>query len=130
MKKIFLLSIILLTAFAAMSQTSRNGNDNLQLRNQQASSVYLADDFIENISVYPNPVIDMLKVAFKSSRKSLAVISIFNNIGKQVFSQEYPVEQGNNIISVDFRSKLIEPGIYFVQCVAEKEIFTRKLIVK
>src|SRR5665811_2284025 len=112
MKKILLLSIILISVFAARSQTSRNGTDNLQFKNQQASSVYSTDDFIENITVYPNPVIDMLKVTFKSSRKSFAVITIFNNIGKQVISQEYPVEQGNNIISVDIRSKAIEPGIY------------------
>lgn len=130
MKKILLLVIIFISVIAAEAQSSRNGVENLQSKNSQVSSVNPTDGIIESVTVYPNPVTDLLKVAFKSNRKCVALISLFNNIGKQIYTQESAVEQGNNLILIDIRSKAIEPGIYFVQCVAENEIFTRKLIIK
>lgn len=131
MKKIFLLLIIFISVLASSAQTPINRNENFQSKNVQlASSVDLTDGFIDNLTVYPNPVIDVLKVSFKSGRKSIVAISLFNNIGKQVYNQESVVETGNNIISIDIRSKAIEPGIYFIKFVAEKDVFTRKLVVK
>ena len=89
-----------------------------------------AELLIDNVTVYPNPVVDLLKVSFKSNRNSTAVISLFNNIGKQVLSQESLVETGNNLLTLDVRTKAVEPGIYFFQCVVENEVITRKLIIK
>jgi hypothetical protein len=88
------------------------------------------DNFIENLAIYPNPVVDQLKVSFKSNNQGIVVVSLFNTIGKQVFRQENTIETGNNIISINIKNYLIEPGIYFVKIEAETEIFTRKLIVK
>jgi len=130
MKKIFLLILIFISVVAVEAQSSHNGAENFQAKNPQISSVIPTDGFIESITVYPNPVTDLLKVSFRSNRKSIAVISLFNNIGKQVYTQESTVDPGNNLFSIDIRNKAIEPGIYFVQCIAENEIFTRKLIVK
>lgn len=131
MKKIFLLFTIFISVLAASSQNSAIGAENFQAKNTQITSAGTsAEGFIDNLTVYPNPVVDVLKITFKSYRKSMAVISLFNNIGKQVYSQESEVEIGNNTVSVDIRNKAIEPGIYFVKCVAENDIFTRKLIVK
>lgn len=131
MKKIFLLLTILASVFAASAQFPRNGNDNLPTKTSQIiSNVTTTDGFIESITVYPNPVFDVLKVTFKSNRNGKAVISLFNNIGKQAYSQDSEVEPGNNFISIDVKSKGIEPGIYFVQIKIGKEIATRKLIVK
>lgn len=131
MRKIFLLYIIFLTVYSLNAQPPGNVYDNQQHKNTQAlSSLSINDDFIENLTVYPNPVTDVLKISFKSEKKSMANVSLFNNIGKQVFSQESLVDLGNNLILIDVRSKAIEPGIYFVQCLFENKIFTRKLIIK
>ena len=131
MKKIFLLVIILSSVFFASAQFSRNGDDNLPPKTSQIiSSGATTDGFIESITVYPNPVFDVLKVTFKSNRNGKAVISLFNNIGKQAYIQDSDIESGNNIVSIDVKSKGIEPGIYFVQIKIGKEIATRKLIVK
>ncbi len=127
MKKTFLLFIIALSVSMVSAQSSKTGYDSQQYR---TSSIYSQEGLIENIAVYPNPVFEVLKISFKSTRKSVAVISIFNNIGKQVYTQETGIDPGNNLISIDIRSKAIEPGIYFIQCVAEKEVYNRKLIVK
>ncbi len=131
MKKIFLLFAIVTSVFAASAQYSRVGNENMTGKNSQIStSVASSEGLIENITVYPNPVVDVLKIAFKGNGSGLTVISLFNNIGKQVYSQQSEVTPGNNIFSIDIRSKAIEPGIYFVKCAADDQIITRKLIVK
>jgi hypothetical protein len=131
MKKILLLLVVTISIFDATAQSFKNRADNLQLKPAQlTSNVVSTEGFIENITVYPNPVVDELKIAFKCSQRSLAVVSFFNNIGKPVFRQESEVEPGNNIISIDLRSKSIEPGVYFVQLVIDGQTITRKLIVK
>jgi hypothetical protein len=131
MKKILLLSIIIISLFSAAAQSFKNRPDNLQPKPPQlTANIAVTDGFIENITVYPNPVVDELRIAFKSSQRSLAVVSFFNNIGKPVFRQESEVEPGNNIILIDIRSKSIEPGVYFVQLVSDGQTITRKLIVK
>lgn len=131
MKKILLLLVITISIFSATAQSFKNRVDNLQFKSSQlTSNISSAGGFIENITVYPNPVVDELKIVFKSSQRSLAVVSFFNNIGKPVFRQESDVEPGNNIISIDIRNKTIEPGVYFVQLVSDNQTITRKLIVK
>ena len=131
MKKILLLCIIIVSAYSVIAQYSAKTIENQVTKNSRVASIALAPGgFIDNFSIYPNPVMDLLKVTFKSDRKSMAEISLFNNIGKLVYTQESVVEPGNNIISIEFKNKMIDPGIYFLQFIAEKEIFTYKLIVK
>jgi hypothetical protein len=131
MKKIFLLLAISISILSATAQSLRNKSDNQQVKSSQlASNVASTDGLIENITVYPNPVVDELKISFRISHRSTAKVSLFNNIGKQIYTQETDVEFGNNIISIDIRSKSIEPGVYFIQIVSENQTITRKLIVK
>ena len=131
MKRIFLLSIIIASFLPVIAQTARNSNTLILPKINQATALQAsADGIIENIAVYPNPVVEQLKVSFKSSRRTIAAISIFNNIGKQVYTRESEVELGQNIFTIDVRESSIEPGIYFVQIVSENEKYTRKLIVK
>jgi hypothetical protein len=131
MKRIFLLSLIIVAVSIVMAQPSKKSNEILQQKN---TSIAVAQAFsnsaVENINVFPNPVVDMLKVSFKSYRSGTIAIAIINTIGKRVFIQESAMELGNNVISVDIKGKSIEPGIYFIQCVVENEVFTRKLIIK
>ncbi|MEI8048830.1 MAG: T9SS type A sorting domain-containing protein [Bacteroidota bacterium] len=131
MKKILLLCIILVSAYSVIAQYSANPVESQITKNSRVASITIASGgFIENFSIYPNPVMDVLKVTFKSNRKSISEISLFNNIGKQVYMQESVVEPGNNIISIEIKNKMIDPGIYFMQFIAEKEVFTYKLVVK
>jgi len=129
MKRIFFISLIFVAFGSVLAQTSKKSNDNPQSKN---ASISMAQSLsaIENMNVYPNPVVDMLKVSFKSNRNGFIGIAVINTIGKRVYSQESAIEIGSNVISIDIKGKAIEPGIYFIQCVAENEVFTRKLIVK
>ena len=119
-----------MTVLSVNAQTFRSGSENQVYKNSLSATISSMDISIDNLSVYPNPVVDLLKISFKSGQRSKAVISLFNNIGKQVFVQESDVAPGNNLFSIDMRNKSIEPGIYFVQIVVESEVITRKLIVK
>lgn len=130
MRKIFLLFAICLFVYLANAQSVKNVFDSQHGRTLQQNLGIAPEDIIDNISIYPNPVVDVLRISFRSSRKSIGVISLFNNIGKQVFNQENLVENSTNLFTVDVRNKAIEPGIYFVQIVVEKEVFTKKIIVK
>jgi len=131
MKKILLLLSIFVSILSATAQSSKYGVDNLQVKGSQVtSSVSSTEGTIENMTIYPNPVVEELRVTFRSSHRSKAMFSIFNNIGKPVYTQESSVDPGNNIISIDIRSKSIEPGVYFVQVKSENQTLTRKLIVK
>lgn len=131
MKKILLLLAILISVFAVSAQSVLVGNDNLPVKTaQNISSFGSPDGIAESISVYPNPVVDVLKVAFKSNRNTIASISLFNNIGKQTYNLESEVQPGNNIVPIDIIGNGIGSGIYFVQIKIGKDIVTRKLIVK
>ncbi len=131
MKKILLLSIILVSLLSVNAQNASISNSLISAKSSQAAALQATPDgIIENISIYPNPVVEQLKVSFKSSQRTSANISIFNNIGKQVYTHESEVEPGQNFFTIDVRDSSIEPGIYFVQIVSENEKYTRKLIVK
>lgn len=131
MNKIFILLILSFVISSVTAQSSQKGAYNMQVKSPQlAHNIASSVGMLENITVYPNPVVDELKISFRSSQRSTAVISLFNNIGKQVFKQETDVEPGNNIISIDIKSKSIEPGVYFVQLFSDNQTITRKLIVK
>jgi len=131
MKKILLLLTILASVYAASAQYSMNRNDIVTAKPTRAiSNVASSEKFIESISVYPNPVVDVLKISFRSNLNTRAVISLFNNIGKQAYIQDSEVVPGSNIVSIDVKSKGIESGIYFVQIKIGKEVSTRKLIIK
>jgi len=121
----------MVSAIAVSAQYGMVGNDNMTTKTTQVlSNASSSDGFLESISVYPNPVVDILKVSFRSNKNGKVIISLFNNIGKQTFSLDSEVEPGINIVSIDLRSKGIEPGIYFVQIKIGKNVETRKLIVK
>lgn len=131
MRKISLLLTICISFLVSNAQSIHNDTENLKFKKIQSVSPNPASEgFVENISVYPNPVADLVRISFNSNRKSVANISLVNNIGKQVYSHESVIEKGNNTITIEIKNKGIDPGIYFIRYVAEKEVFTRKLIVK
>lgn len=113
--------------------THASGNYALALQLQFSlfgASDNTKDISIYNLSVYPNPVSDLLKISFKSSKQCKASISLFNSIGNQVITNEFQVEAGTNLIPIDLGKNAVEPGFYFVQIEVEKEVFMRKLIVR
>jgi hypothetical protein len=131
MRNIILLFILYFTLFTARAQVQQSYADKQQPKGISES---VLSDFnnntVDRLSVYPNPVVDLLKISFRSSQQSNAIITLINNIGKPVLLRESLVDAGNNVVTVDVKGEAINPGIYFVQIVIENNIFTRKLIIK
>ena len=122
MTKLYILAIFFLLS---ASLTAQN------IRGSSASSVAESSlAILDNISIYPNPVYDVVKVSVKSTENSTLTINFYNNIGKLRFTQVSEIEPGVNIITMDLKSKNIMSGVYFVELNSNNERITRKLIVK
>ena len=130
MKKILLPLVILIPIIQATGQPTRSTGNSQTPKNNVVTSATIQDVVLDNITFYPNPVVDILRVSFRSNSTATVEISLFNNIGKQVYTQMSAAETGNNTINIDVRSKAIVPGIYFIKLKSESDSFTRKLIVK
>lgn len=131
MKKIILLFAISLSVFTSGVYASGYSKIPGPVKSSQFNvSEQVRDNSINNVSVYPNPVSDILKISFKSNNQNKAVITLFNTIGNQVVTDQTEVNEGNNLFSIDIRKNAIAPGVYFVRLAVENEVFLRKLVVK
>jgi hypothetical protein len=68
-------------------------------------------DLKENILIYPNPVKTMATIQYNSPQKGTLRLSLSNNIGQQVYSQQIPLIAGANTFSIDLSE--LSKGLYF-----------------
>ena len=96
----------------------------------QKISVYKSDDkLLNNVQVYPNPVVDMINVKYELSRYSLVTIKIVDVLGndiKTIFNQR--LEPGDKVLNYALSDKL-NHGFYFVRIVAGNESVIRRISV-
>ena len=78
----------------------------------------------ENISIYPNPANETIRLSLPSYMNENADIKIFNTLGVTVLSQHHT--QGENI-NIDINS--LPAGVYVVRCMKNDKIIS-KLFVK
>lgn len=74
-----------------------------------------------NFAVFPNPANDFLTIT-SADNKIFSVI-IFNSFGEKIYSAQATTNL--NVETVNFSS-----GLYFVQIIADKKSFTKKIIKK
>jgi len=122
MKKIYILTLLFFVISAVSAQNSK-GNSAIQV----GEPTFI---LLDNVAIYPNPAIDIVKISLKNTENVNLTINFFNNIGKLRFSQVSDLEPGVNVISIDLKNKNINSGVYFVEIVSDNERITRKLIVK
>lgn len=65
------------------------------------------------IALYPNPTSDLLNIAFNLDKQSNVSFEIVDVLGKQVYSENFTAQTGNNLRSV-FVNKF-KNGLYFVK---------------
>ena len=70
------------------------------------------DNNPEQIVVYPNPTSGPVNISFEAFTSGIRHVSIFDMLGKEVFSQSFDASVGNNVITVDL-SKCSQ-GIYLL----------------
>jgi WD40 repeat protein len=80
----------------------------------------------QNISIYPNPASNSLKVQFNEIYTEPITISIFNSLGVEVYSNVYnDVSSG----SININTGEMPSGTYFCRFVSGKKAETKKFIV-
>ncbi|MCX6275179.1 MAG: T9SS type A sorting domain-containing protein [Bacteroidetes bacterium] len=83
----------------------------------------------EEVTVYPNPVIDFLTIVNTAYNSATKIdISIYNITGQNVLSVQSIVENQHADLKVD--GSTLNPGIYFLQLRADEKIFRIKFIKK
>jgi hypothetical protein len=82
---------------------------------KQASQVVQLSHFNSDITIYPNPVLDKLTVAYYSEKASKIMLNLFDATGRMITSQELKVNIGANDIPVDMTA--IATGNYQLQVI-------------
>ena len=83
------------------------------------------EDETSAISVYPNPVKDILHIEMGSEIKGKINVSVHNMLGKEVVRKEGIVLKDNRAITLDFGG--LNQGTYIVEIAAENGLNTIKI---
>lgn len=84
-----------------------------------SNSLSVADEYLSNIKIYPNPAIDKLIVKGINQNTDIQIYSIQ---GQELFSKRI---DSDTVIDLDFSH-----GIYIVKLFSDKAVKTEKLIVR
>lgn len=78
------------------------------------------------LSVYPNPTNGMLNLKYNLPKQSDVVITIYDAVGKEVYSQkDENVTHNTKAIDLSNQSK----GVYFVNMVSNEKVIVKKVIL-
>ncbi len=92
---------------------------------EESSGVGISEAQLAELSVYPNPVIDEVHVAAQDVDEEI-MITVFAMDGKKVIEEKH---EGGEIV-VDFATKSLNTGVYFMQIEVEGKSTVKKLLVK
>ena len=96
----------------------------------QKVNVYKADDkLLNNVQVYPNPVIDQINVKYDLSRYSnvtIKVVDVLGNDIKTIFDER--LEPGEKVLNYPLNNRLSK-GFYFVRIIAGTESVIKRISV-
>lgn len=81
----------------------------------------MVENLIDQVSVYPNPAYDYLYLAFEAEKDIDYTISIFNQLGQQVYSQKNRSAGGQETMQISLGN--MPAGIYFVKLHAGAKIY-------
>ena len=81
----------------------------------------------EELLVYPNPNDGIATIKVENERSSEAVIQIFNMIGEQVFSENFSLKTGENLLTLAMKNK--NKGIFVLKVTTSEGVASSKLII-
>jgi hypothetical protein len=93
-------------------------------KSTSVSNNYLKDFY--EISVSPNPVVNMLNIGLVSDKNDTFEISVINLNGVELFSSLYEIAAGRNQFSLNI--SILNAGVYLVKFKSQKGIMTEKII--
>lgn len=94
-----------------------------------SASVGVEDvEALQNLSVSPNPAVNMLNVNFNLAYTGDVTVSLFDMSGKRVFSDKNSAFRGtyNNNIDISNLSK----GVYILNVVSDRKTESKRVVIK
>jgi hypothetical protein len=82
----------------------------------------------ESFVLYPNPTQNEVNVLFNAASARTFQLNIFDMVGKQVYTQQLNLEEGQNKYNVNVAE--LSKGIYFVELLNNEERQVKKLIIE
>lgn len=88
------------------------------------------DEFlnIEQVSIYPNPAVDMATLNITAKKSAHATYSVTDLTGQEIQNGALDLTNGQNTLTLDLDG--ITNGIYLVNLSIDERMLTRKLIIK
>jgi hypothetical protein len=85
-------------------------------------------DFAQNLAVYPNPASGYTMVKFNLNERSNVSFTLFNLVGKQVYSESAEMPAG--FVSRTLQIGNLSSGVYMLRISSDKGSVARRLIVE
>lgn len=89
---------------------------------ENASVLNISENNLDNILLYPNPATNQMHLNLSKTHRSIKV-SIFDVVGKQIYSQKY-----NSTNNISINTTNYTKGLYLIKVISENEQTTFKFI--
>jgi hypothetical protein len=84
------------------------------------------------VSIYPNPLpgsARSLTLSYAANNNKMAVISMRNIIGQEIFKKNVQLSKGENNIEISLEELNLKEGHYFIQIQTNDDIETKRLMI-
>jgi hypothetical protein len=97
--------------------------------NKSATTIGSVEAF-SNLEVFPNPVENQLTVSFSLGSASKVSLRIIDETGRSVetLMNSKKLDSGKYNYTFSANNKTIKPGLYYLQVVSGKDLFTKKIV--
>ena len=86
------------------------------------------DKLLSAVEVFPNPVVDEIKLKYTLARNSSVTIKLMDILGNEVFSKTTLVEPGERSYTYPVSNK-ISKGFYFIRVGAGTELVIKRISI-
>ncbi len=91
-----------------------------------SSSIFETDVIADELSLFPNPVNDLVTIKLDKSHGSIQKVDVFDIVGRKVVSENYYDSKGKSELKIKVTA--LPPGIYNLICNTEEKIFAAQFI--
>lgn len=81
---------------------------------------------LEILNIYPNPTKNLTNILLETVKNQSIEIEIWNGIGQKIFLQKTKINQGKNLIGIDFEN--FNTGVYFLKITNENKSITKRIV--
>ena len=95
-----------------------------------AQTNYL-DNYISNpLTLTTNPVTDVLNININNASNESCITRIVDVTGKEIYSNKFKMNRGENNFTIPVKSMKVERGIYFLSFNRNNFIATKKIAIQ